>query len=422
MPVSQPTPILGVRNIDDLNKTLNYILKDIYDKLDTIFSYNGKIFQPSTVDVTGTTKATFTNTGLHIQSLDANYDLILTPNESLTADHTLNIILGDADRTLTLPNPTFTDVIVSNLTASKPVFTNTSKQLVSTGTLAYDQGGTGLSTIAAGSVLGANVLNTYLAINSIAGLKLLQNNAGTISWETVTGTGSPVMGTAPTISNPVITNLNPGADFTLTQNSVAAFKSENTGAVANTLYLKTGYVGIGVIPTEQLNIYKSGGTCAAVITTEADSNTSILRFRRAKAGPALVTTGQDVLTITGQGYDGTAYEEVGKILFEVDGVAAENDMPGRITFFTTPSGSVTVAERMRITQAGNVGINDVAPAEKLDVNGNINVTGVYKIDDVQVLGSQGAHIINADGSLADITTKFNTLLSTLETIGILASA
>lgn len=34
---------------------------------------------------------------------------------------------------------------------------------------------------------------------------------------------------------------------------------------------------------------------------------------------------------------------------------------------------------------GKVGINDPAPAEKLDVNGNINVTGVYKIADAQVL-------------------------------------
>ena len=32
------------------------------------------------------------------------------------------------------------------------------------------------------------------------------------------------------------------------------------------------------------------------------------------------------------------------------------------------------------------------------------------------------HIIDADGNLADITTKFNTLLSQLETLGILATS
>jgi len=36
--------------------------------------------------------------------------------------------------------------------------------------------------------------------------------------------------------------------------------------------------------------------------------------------------------------------------------------------------------------------------------------------------STQAHIIDADGTLADITTKFNTLLSYLETAGILATS
>jgi hypothetical protein len=35
-----------------------------------------------------------------------------------------------------------------------------------------------------------------------------------------------------------------------------------------------------------------------------------------------------------------------------------------------------------------VGIGDTAPGEKLDVNGNINATGVIKIDDTQVVGNR----------------------------------
>jgi hypothetical protein len=44
--------------------------------------------------------------------------------------------------------------------------------------------------------------------------------------------------------------------------------------------------------------------------------------------------------------------------------------------------------RVMIDTSGNVGINDVAPAEALDVTGNINTTGVYKVDDVQVLSNR----------------------------------
>src|SRR5678810_120939 len=63
------------------------------------------------------------------------------------------------------------------------------------------------------SGLGTGV-GTFLATPSSANL------ASAVTGET--GTGALVFGTSPTISSPVITNIAPGADFTLTQNSVAA--------------------------------------------------------------------------------------------------------------------------------------------------------------------------------------------------------
>ena len=44
-------------------------------------------------------------------------------------------------------------------------------------------------------------------------------------------------------------------------------------------------------------------------------------------------------------------------------------------------------ERMRITSAGYVGIGDSSPGHKLDVGGNINATGSYKLDDTDVINS-----------------------------------
>lgn len=46
--------------------------------------------------------ATFTNLGLHILDNNATHDLIIAAAENLTADRTLSLILGDADRSLTL--------------------------------------------------------------------------------------------------------------------------------------------------------------------------------------------------------------------------------------------------------------------------------------------------------------------------------
>lgn len=46
------------------------------------------------------------------------------------------------------------------------------------------------------------------------------------------------------------------------------------------------------------------------------------------------------------------------------------------------------AEQIRILANGKVGIGDAAPGELLDVAGNINATGVIKIDDVQVVSNR----------------------------------
>jgi hypothetical protein len=67
-----------------------------------------------------------------------------------------------ASANLTFDGTTLTanDLIDSSLTASKPVFTNGTKNLVSTGTLGADQGGTGLSTTTPYSVVFSGTTST----------------------------------------------------------------------------------------------------------------------------------------------------------------------------------------------------------------------------------------------------------------------
>jgi len=88
---------------------------------------------------------------------------------------------------------------------------------------------------------------------------------------------------------------------------------------------------------------------------------------------------------------------------------------GKLTFRT---GGSTV--RMTIDAAGKVGIADAAPAEMLDVTGNANVTGVYKVDDVQVVGNQGAAVANATDA-ASVIARLNDLLARLRTHGLIAT-
>jgi hypothetical protein len=69
-----------------------------------------------------------------------------------------------ASANLTFDGTTLTanDFIDSSLTASKPVFTNGSKNLVSTGTLGVDQGGTGLFTTTPYSIVFSGTTATGL--------------------------------------------------------------------------------------------------------------------------------------------------------------------------------------------------------------------------------------------------------------------
>ena len=61
-------------------------------------------------------------------------------------------------------------------------------------------------------------------------------------------------------------------------------------------------------------------------------------------------------------------------------------------------------------------------SEKVTIygNGDINVTGVYKVDGTQVVGNQGLAVANAT-STSDIVAQFNTLLSRVRTHGLIAT-
>ena len=54
------------------------------------------------------------------------------------------------------------------------------------------------------------------------------------------------------------------------------------------------------------------------------------------------------------GDDGTDFVKGAMIVGDVDGTPGDNDMPGRLEFYTTPSGAQTPEERLRITSTGDV--------------------------------------------------------------------
>jgi len=83
-----------------------------------------------------------------------------------------------------------------------------------------------------------------------------------------TGGGLAVFNNAPTLTNPVIGNISPAGDFTLTQNGVAILTSIFASGAVNTLYLKAGKVGIGTADPQ--TIFHIFGA-AALLRLQRDS-------------------------------------------------------------------------------------------------------------------------------------------------------
>ncbi len=189
----------------------------------------------------------------------------------------------------------------------------------------------------------------------------------------------------------------------LTQNSVVAFKSENTGALVNTLYLKEGNVGIGTNnPSEKLDI---------------------------KLPP-----GNGWVALKLDGRYSTYNESIGRIIFANQSVppqaspyamiecrVGENNSYGsQVAFWTAPAGSGSSVERMIINSVGNVGIG-VTPTQKLDVAGNIKLTGDIKAStnfDIHdgtrnriQIASNATYIYSPDGNVS--LSVFNDSISSL---------
>ncbi|MCR4293630.1 MAG: hypothetical protein NUV76_12225 [Candidatus Kuenenia sp.] len=91
-----------------------------------------------------------------------------------------------------------------------------------------------------------------------------------------------------------VTNITPGANFTLTQNSVAPFTSVALGAIANTLYLKDGKIGVNGIPSlGVLHLIRNGaggGYSLVIENNNAVAGGDILALYKNSSAPVYDTT------------------------------------------------------------------------------------------------------------------------------------
>lgn len=170
-----------------------------------------------------------------------------------------------------------------------------------------------------------------------------------------------------------------------TTNHLAMFTGANTVGnsplynVANNQFI-IGHTASGTGAKNTLEIRGTGNTDfdgskvdLYVNSSGQDYHAPIISLRRSRSATAGAFTKANDLDWLGQvifnGADGDEYTGGALIRAIVDGTTGNNDMPASLLFATTPDGSSTQTERMRITSAGRVGIGTSTPSEALDVDG-----------------------------------------------------
>lgn len=124
-----------------------------------------------------------------------------------------------------------------------------------------------------------------------------------------------------------------------------------------------GNVGIGGAPVELLDVYSNGRAFMQITRASANSIQPAFAFRKARGTTSAYTAvvADDwVGDIQFYGHDGTGFIQAAYIGVFVDGTPGTNNMPGRLSFATTLDGSSVPTERLRISAAGTVSLQNSA--------------------------------------------------------------
>jgi hypothetical protein len=146
------------------------------------------------------------------------------------------------------------------------------------------------------------------------------------------------------------------------------------------------------------------GTTARLFV-DAFAGTPALNLRRANttnAAKSAVVTDDQIGSIGAIGYGATGYASGGRanILFCAAQNWSDTVQGTYIAFYTTPTGSTTNAEKMRLDASGNLGIG-TSPSAKLDVVGAGNFTGASAGLTVAVPAGGGGIALNASTGTAN---------------------
>ena len=168
-----------------------------------------------------------------------------------------------------------------------------------------------------------------------------------------------------------------------------------------------------------LQIVGTGAASFASLIRYADSSVAgvapgllLTRSNGAKGTNTIVASGNSLGFLHFVGANGSSFNIASTISGEIDGTpGASNDMPGRLVFLTTPDGSATALERMRIDSGGSVRIGGTA---SFSLNENLALYGTSTANNPTIISTKAAsgsvssnHVLfeNSNGYVGSITTN-----------------
>lgn len=175
----------------------------------------------------------------------------------------------------------------------------------------------------------------------------------------------------------------------------------NTGGYVLTLD-SLGRVGIGTSsPLSALHLYSSS---TPIFYLDANGVNPAMIFRRDGAAP---TAGTVIGRVGATGNTGSGLLTTNKALIGLNADESWNATSNgtNMTFSTTTNGTTTLSERMRLDNAGNVGIGTSAPTAKVQIAGKKSVPFAVSTDADGSLGDSTAIYIDAKGQIGIGTTS-----------------
>ena len=208
------------------------------------------------------------------------------------------------------------------------------------------------------------------------------------------GDGSALTGiTQTTINNNADNRLITGSDTANTLNGESNVNIASGILIAG--HTASTTVSDGEGPFIQVKSTDSRGGISLLRHSDnaASGGVYIAKSRNGTIGSnTIVQSGDELGRITFSGDDGTnIHSQAAAIHAFVDGTPGENDMPGRLQFYTTADGAASPTERLRIDSSGSVGVNVSNPAKLMHVSGSYAApTGGFGSSVYSVISNSGA--------------------------------